>query len=485
LDNVTAGLAATTISGEKTASSQGVASSFGKHVPSGFGFLPTATRFDPTYFTEESLFDLLVPTAQEQTSAPRLRLSGEKPCLQAWGETEAGGVTTQLGSYAGAFGFALNGQHHLSTRNLGFGIASGDSYEDFHFKYAGEILAIGENKGADGSILQATCQAAVTATNVATRLLSLGLPADKCVVPVIGNTGICMTFGALIILDHSFPAYVPLSKRLDLSDRVERVVASAYLFKITTHVKTVGEILSSLPSYNIRKKIPALSNMTLSTANYFVKRLTQDVFDRGFGLFTGGGDKADVGPGVEHMIDALNVIYASPARAVAEYPLAVRTPDEASTFCYEVIYRDLVKLGYKTGVPDRESNPDIFAAFVSAIFAAAQLVHDAGVVHGDLYMSNVMWQQQADGRVVVKIVDWDTAHCLEEGNFVPAVRERLQNNLGEQKVQFGRDHDLLYLSVLHLPMNNSNRSHWKALASGKKDAIDRSFRTLLGVVMSS
>jgi hypothetical protein len=73
-----------------------------------------------------------------------------------------------------------------------------------------------------GSILAAISQeAAVTGSNFAMNLLSKGLSSEQCVVPIIGNTGIIMAFGAVIILKGSFPTYIPISKKLDLLDAQE------------------------------------------------------------------------------------------------------------------------------------------------------------------------------------------------------------------------------------------------------------------------
>ena len=46
---------------------------------------------------------------------------------------------------------------------------------------------------------------------------------------VIGANGLSVVFGAMIMLDKTFPTYVPLSKLLDLQDPVERELASAFL----------------------------------------------------------------------------------------------------------------------------------------------------------------------------------------------------------------------------------------------------------------
>jgi hypothetical protein len=466
---------------ETTVANQGIASSFCKHTPSGFGYLPSLASFDPTHEDESPLYALLQPTQTEIDAAPRLRLCGEKEGLKSWGEAGGGGVSAQLGFVAHHYaGLEGNGQNQLGSRELGKGIAGPTSYEDYHHYIGGNILSVLENKGAEGSILAAISQAAVTGTNVAMALLSKGLPPALCVVPIIGNTGICMAFGAVIVLDDSFPTYIPVSKKLDLLDQREGQIASAYLFKATSHCKAIAKILK-----DYRQCSNDMNILSLNTDRYFVKRLTSTVFDRGLGLFENTDYCKNIQPGVFHMCDVLNLIYKSPsARKVIEFPLSIRTPDTNSDDCYEVIYRDITRFGFKMGCPDRILYPEVFESFKLALQVAVTQLHEAGVVHGDLYFSNVMWMLDNDGTSVhIKIVDWDAAHCLDEGKFVDKVYVRLVDYLGEDNVKFGVSHDLLYLSVLDTVVTEENENQWKCLASEYKAEIDEAYKNLLSSVL--
>ena len=465
---------------ETTVVNQGIASSFcTKNTPSGFGYLPSSASFDPTHEDENSLYHLLQPTQTEIDAAPRLRLCGEKEGLKSWGETAGGGVSAQLGLVAHHYtGLEGNGQNQLGTRDLGKGIAGPTSYEDYHHYIWGNTLSVLENEGAEGSILAAISQAAVTGTNVATTLLLKGLPPALCVVPIIGNTGICMAFGAIIILEGSFPTYIPVSKKLDLLDQREGQMASAYLMKASSHCKAIAAILRR---YEER---PNMNILSLNTDQYFVKRLTWTVFDRGLGLFENTDNSKNIQPGVFHMCDVLNLIYKSPsARKFIEFPLSIRTPDTNSDNCYEVIYRDITRIGFKMGCPDRISNPEVFESFKRALRVAVTQLHEAGVLHGDLYFSNVMWMVDNDGTVQIKIVDWDAAHCLDERKFVDKVFVRLVDYLGEGNVEFGVCHDLLYLSVLDIEVTEETVNLWQCLASEDKAEIDEAYKNLLSSVL--
>lgn len=432
------------------------------------------------------MFSLLIPDSVATSDLPRLRLIGEKPGFNTWGETEAGGITAQFSSIASMFGLCMNGQCQLGTRKMAFGIANQNSYEDFHFSSRGAYFGIMEDKGAEGSISAAIIEGATLATNFAMQLLALHLVPEKCVLPVIANTGLCMVFGATIILPPSFPTYIPLSKRLDLSDPQERMLASAYLIKAKAHVNNIGLSLQKQHDLRPFSKVELLPivDMILSEAPlHFIKRITTEVFDRGFGMFVEDRDHLNIGPGIEHMFEALNMMYSStPARHIPEYPLSIRTPDELSQNCYELVFRHLGAEGYVIGCPDRIINAILFDKYRIAYRESVKAVNDAGVVHGDLYLSNVMWRLRNDV-VEIKIIDWDAAHCLSEGVFAPGVQSRLSDYLGERNLKFGREHDELYVSVMDLDISLDNTQLWHDLASGIKKIIDVGFRSLLDFVL--
>jgi serine/threonine protein kinase len=178
------------------------------------------------------------------------------------------------------------------------------------------------------------------------------------------------------------------------------------------------------------------------------------------------------------MVEALNLVYASRnARHVAEYPLSVRTPDETSNHCYELVYRKLVD--FRIGAPDRTTDSALYDVFAAALSAAVAAVNDAGVIHGDLYLSNVMWRPDDHGGVDIKIIDWDAAHCVDEGGFTPKVKAALDDYLTPEKVSFGREHDELYVSVLAVALLEEDALHWLNLASNDKEKVDTAFRWLL------
>ena len=127
------------------------------------------------------------------------------------------------------------------------------------------------------------------------------------------------------------------------------------------------------------------------------------------------------------------------------------------------------------------------------LYRVVRLMHIAGVVHGDLYFSNVMWRER-NGRVEIKLIDFDCSHLLSENDFVPQVRMRFEayffklcgKDAGVNYiVEFNKEHDYKFVSIVELKVTELNACHWHELASNNKLQIDSAFRALQLELMSS
>jgi hypothetical protein len=280
-----------------------------------------------------------------------------------------------------------------------------------------------------------------------------------------------MAFGAIIMLNASFPTYVPISKRLDVSDPHESKVASAHLLKLKDHCHSMAE--------KMRGPRRERLSMELNMEYYHVKTICRKVYDGGLGHFDGNKSFPSIQRGVLHMIRVLNKLYSCPAtRETPEYPLSIRTPDSTSPY-YDIIYRNISTSGYVMGCPNRLVDVKMFDMYVAELNS---IVHDlyfsAGVIHGDLYASNIMWK--CENRMSIKIVDWDGAHCVEEGNFCDEIRARLESYFDTRKeVAFNETHDLTFVEVFHEAVTEENKQNWADMASSSKGKIDRAFYQLL------
>ena len=193
----------------------------------GFGYLPLSCRFDPSYQDQVSLSSRLVPSQTEIDSARPLAICAEKPGFQAVGEEGEGGtISTLLAELEnitlGNLDFEENSKSTFKTHKLTLGIATGTSVHDFDVCVSSTLrTALLEGKGSEASILPALAQGAAEGTNFCMGLYAQGIPKEHCVVPVIAYNGLSMCFGATMLLDDTFPTFVPLSKTLDLMDEYD------------------------------------------------------------------------------------------------------------------------------------------------------------------------------------------------------------------------------------------------------------------------
>ena len=267
------------------------------------------------------------------------------------------------------------------------------------------------------------------------------------------------------------PTYVPLSKLLDLSNDIDNAWAYAYFEKLTKHCETIA--YSDRDATRATIKIMQLN----IPGNYHVKSINDEIFSKGFGYFTDSED--DIMPGMYHMMRCLNAIYrCESSRAFAEYPIALRSRDschyDSSTSVADgASYFDLTTIGYRIGTPSRSSEE--YTLFYNKFAEAVAAIKQAGVVHLDLYPSNILWKIDY-GVADVKIIDWDVSRLLSGKAFNPRIEAAILERFGHKTPI--EDHDALYLSVYESSYV-SCPIQWDHISSGDKCRIDEAFTAML------
>ena len=118
-------------------------------------------------------------------------------------------------------------------------------------------------------------------------------------------------------------------------------------------------------------------------------------------------------------------------------------------------------------------------------------MHLAGVIHCDLYLSNVMWRlNPMNGEMEIKLIDFDISHQLCEGDFAPNVRTCLEHyyadlGLSHVNLNFGTEHDLSFMSVLDLPVDDGSKHLWIELSSNDVGRINAAFKKLFVKAISA
>lgn len=84
-----------------------------------------------------------------------------------------------------------------------------------------------------------------------------------------------------------------------------------------------------------------------------------------------------------------------------------------------IIFERLVdfNMGFPENHRDREK-------LLEGIIGVASLLHRLGVIHMDLYLSNIMWKKNHDGKLMVTLVDFDASQ-LKGDSFTSGVLLRL------------------------------------------------------------
>jgi serine/threonine protein kinase len=152
-----------------------------------------------------------------------------------------------------------------------------------------------------------------------------------------------------------------------------------------------------------------------------------------------------------------------------------------------LVFHDWTKHDFRIGCPHRSEQSGLFYKFKAELYRVVGLMHSAGVLHCDLYFSNIMWREHK-GRVEIKLIDFDCSHLLSEGDFVPRAREAIKEHFSHKcfrpagefrNAEFHEEYDLKFVSIVELALNEENAEHWEDLASGVKTRIDPAFRWLL------
>jgi hypothetical protein len=313
------------------------------------------------------------------------------------------------------------------------GFASSASRPDGRYMIGNLIVGIWEVKGGEAAPLAGWLEAFASASRVACNLVAKGVPIADVIVPTNVYTGGSVQFGATIVLEPFFPVLVPVSGAIDLATFDGCVLARAHLEKAKKQADELGK--------KARGKVEPPSAMALSLTHYHIKVLDEPTLARGLDLF------GTLERGLRHMICALNLLYASEdARPYVVFPLALRTPNKGDDRApFALVFPNLANEGYKIGYPPAE----VIAPreFIEQLRTVAVCIGKAGVVHGDLYPSNIMWKRSHDGgEVLIKIIDWDAAHFLCERDFVEEAKKRLKSN-GHPYHAF-RDQDINYVEKL-------------------------------------
>jgi len=273
-------------------------------------------------------------------------------------------------------------------------------------------------------------------TSVAVGLLQGGVPPARVVVPVDVTNGRSMQFGVVYIACDSMPLCWTLSEELDLSVRGNAIKAHLHLRKVQQHV---GKMVQLVRERRVQVS-RAAPDLTVIPRTIWAKP----------GCLTHGVYPAlHMEASLHHVLSVLTTLSRAGVRDCVCYPLGFGSASKSRS-SEKLWYAFFPNLTITSADNDKAFNmkaPDghLGSVFAAALGAAVAQIHAAGVVHGDLYISNTVWRKPADGPMQVKIIDWDT--CFHVRDDIPAQWVTMWANKCKVRGRYSRNKDARELDL--------------------------------------
>lgn len=351
----------------------------------------------------------------------------------------------------------------VSMDHLGLadGLSSKGSTMDMAIESRDIIRGVVEAKGTEASAEEGLRQAFAYGTNIALGLRRKGVAAADVCVPVVAITGRLVQFGCVLMLEPAFPSLVITSRCLDAMDPDDCAL-------VVDHFLAIQRIASA--PLAVTEKADASLVLCLGTNPYHIKPLGDFFPVLGRELHNFNASLARFGRIMERLVDCASSVCL---------PLTILHPykDTKQNSVVDGIVFPMLS-GYRIGLP---SDLELSRRIVQEARKVMDAVHERGVVHMDLYPSNIMWKAGDGPQVHIKIIDWDAAHLLHE-QFSAAVQQRLEKFAPARLKGFShagvasREFDSFYLDVLEFAVDDEGRR--QALVTDQKLDLDQNFPKL-------
>jgi serine/threonine protein kinase len=94
-----------------------------------------------------------------------------------------------------------------------------------------------------------------------------------------------------------------------------------------------------------------------------------------------------------------------------------------------LVFNNLFREGFVMGVPIDQGPYDTFCNALSALI---RRIHARGVIHVDLYPSNILWLRE-DREIKIRVIDWDAATFLGQ-TYPNSMSLRFERNMQQYYV---------------------------------------------------
>lgn len=258
-------------------------------------------------------------------------------------------------------------------------------------------LAVFEYKATVYSPQEQLIPAFASGANILLSHLRAGLPIEECAVPLVLTNGNLYQFAWATLIEPSFPVLHVTTGVLDASLEENKTQIAKNLARVKIFCTAMQQKLQPLEfSQDVSEPL-----LKLNQDKYHTKEL-HNVFYRW---------DEDHNKSLGYMwkvFDKLSNVEE------AVLPLCI------TTICYPKGYSAQLMIfpklkEFRMGVP---SDLALFQKFMKQMEEIMKKVHEAGVIHVDLYPSNILWLEDESGDLTIRIVDWDTATLMGD-HFTP------------------------------------------------------------------
>lgn len=259
-------------------------------------------------------------------------------------------------------------------------------------------FALMELKGTSYSPDEQLGQVFVEAARCVLAQLHRGIPWDQCLVIMICSNGKLWQFAAVTLLEYSVPQLNMISPVLDAASPDDLRSIATHLARLRVWVDSRERDLA-----HVEISTPAgVFDKTTLSARYILKQDFPQLFPTRLEFYAMQNRIA------ERLHEVSSAVLHVGALICEETEAADTNTERHLTD--PLIYHRLDDK-FLMGVP---ASDDTFEKYLVAVIAAVKGHLRRGVVHMDLYASNIMWRELDGGEIEVKIVDWDAASFLGE-----------------------------------------------------------------------
>jgi len=282
------------------------------------------------------------------------------------------------------------------------------------------VLAVHELKAPRVAPASALQQVAKYACAAAAGLCQGGVAFEQIVVPMMVSTGLLELHGAAYMASPSLPVAITTSSTLDVNTKQGAAAAHLYRRKAKEQMDRLEVAVrdaAKSPRFTVIENALFPANGEAGAVPSFHPSFSSTA------VWPKWSAVSDVAPGgvdaqVFHMHRAFQALYASTAARFVCFPFCYAAgikcaPTGSDAGRSALLFPNLLSSGYQSALPNEIA---VACMYVKAVKEAVAAVREAGVVHGDLYISNIMWRVAAGGDAVeVKLIDWDTVFFSFDG----------------------------------------------------------------------